>query len=384
MMTYSYGKRLLGREPDNQGFSLIELMVALAVFLVVSGVSFTLFSRHQAMLSTEQETVGLNIGLRNALSQIQLDVANAGDGLLLGTNVPAWPVGVTIQNSNPTTAQCNPTATFPPTYAAACFDQFSVILADSNTPDLHPCVSTGCTISTSGSTTLTGQFSPGYASATYATNFHAGDQVLFVQACSGGGHASGSSGCMFTTAILTAAGANNTTATGCSAGCVTLNFNSTLAGGKNNASNDPLGMTTVAPSTDVTDQYGQNDWVVRLAPITYSVSVTHTDSKNEPDPQLIRTQSGTSNVVMDQIIGFKVGAALWNNSNTSTFQYNYNDATYSTPYEYNLIRSVRVSIIGRTEPDPLSTFRNTFDSGPYQIRGNSIIVDPRNLTMNND
>jgi hypothetical protein len=87
---------------------------------------------------------------------------------------------------------------------------------------------------------------------------------------------------------------------------------------------------------------------------------------------------------MDQVIGFKVGAALWNNANTSLFQYNYNTLNYSTPNGFNLIRSVRVSIIGRTQPDSTNPYRNAFDSGPYQIRGNSIIVDPRNLTMNSD
>ena len=135
MMTSSRGQRLWGGEASSEGFSLLELLVAMGVFLLVSSVSFTLFSRHQALLSEEQTTVGLNIGLRNALAQIQLDVVNAGNGLILGTNVPAWPVGVTIQNSNPTTAQCDPTASNPTRLCRACFDQLNVILAD---PRHHP------------------------------------------------------------------------------------------------------------------------------------------------------------------------------------------------------------------------------------------------------
>src|SRR5689334_8386476 len=110
------------------GFSLIELMIAVAVFLVVSIAAFTLFSRHQRLLSQEQGTAGLNIGLRNALSQIQMDGVNAGSGLIVGANVPAWPVGLTIVNSNPTTAQCNPAATSPANYAAACFDQLNIVM----------------------------------------------------------------------------------------------------------------------------------------------------------------------------------------------------------------------------------------------------------------
>ena len=85
----------------------------MTVFLVVSAASFTLFSRHETLLSQTQGIAGLNIGLRNALSQIQMDVVNAGSGVIQGPNVPAWPVGVTIINSNPTTAQCNPSATYP-------------------------------------------------------------------------------------------------------------------------------------------------------------------------------------------------------------------------------------------------------------------------------
>jgi len=382
------------------GFSLLELLVAMAVFLTISSVSFTLFSRHQALLSEEQLTVGLNIGLRNALSQIQLDVVNAGDGLILGTNVPAWPVGVTITNTNPTPAQCYSAATFNsagailtiPTYTALCFDQLNVIVADPNTPAIHPCATTGCTISTSTGTTATGQvpavINPAtgvqFTTSQLASQFKVGDQILFVQSCSGGGHTAGSSGCTFTTAVLSAQGGTDTTSPGCAAGCVTLTFNSTETGGGNTSTNDPFGMTTNAPAVLLSDQYGPNDYIVRLLPITYYVNAGNIDSSNNPDPQLMRTQAGTSNVLMDQVIGFKVGAALWNNTNTSTFQYNYDASTYSTPYQFNLVRSVRVSIIGRTEPNGTIPYRNPFDNGPYQIRGNSVIVDPRNLTMNND
>jgi prepilin-type N-terminal cleavage/methylation domain-containing protein len=405
MMTPSRSQRLRRGKAPSEGFSLIELLVAMAVFLIIGSVSFTLFSKHQALLSEEQMTVGLNIGLRNALAQVQLDVVNAGNGLNVGgTNIPAWPVGVTIINSDPTPEQCFQAATFNeagalislPVYYAACFDQLNVVVVDPNTPPIHSCAATGCSLVTSAgaTTTLNGQPPPPYTASQIYGNFHAGDKVLFVQSCSAsGGHAAAnSSGCMFTTAILAGVGAVNTSAPGCAAGCVNLTFNSTLVGGGNNASNDPLGMTTNAPAAVLTDQYGPGDWVVRLLPITYKVDATHVDSTNEPDPQLIRTQAGVANALMDQVIGFKVGAALWNNANTSTFQYNYNAASYSTgfdppgtnAYQYNLIRSVRVSIIGRTEPNPTNPYRNLFDQGPYQIRGNSIIVDPRNLTMNND
>ena len=131
---------------------------------------------------------------------------------------------------------------------------------------------------------------------------------------------------------------------------------------------------------------------MRLTPITYSVNANHVDSTNQSDPQLIRMQGANQSVLMDQVIAFKVGAALWNNVSTSTFEYNYSAGTYangstttpSDPNDFTIIRSVRISMIGRTEPNPTNPYRNLFDSGPYQIRGNSIIVDPRNLSMRNN
>jgi hypothetical protein len=78
---------------------------------------------------------------------------------------------------------------------------------------------------------------------------------------------------------------------------------------------------------------------------------------------------------MDQVIGFKVGAAWWNNPLEATegnFSYDYNSVDYGN--NFTLVRAVRVSIIGRTAPI----------AGQYQIRGSSIVVNPRNLTMSND
>lgn len=417
------------------GFSLLELVVAMSIFLIVGGAAINLFSRHEALLSQEQGIAGLNIGLRNALAQIQIDVVNAGYGLILGANVPSWPVGVTIVNSNPTTSQCNPTATIPATYAAACFDQLNVMMVDANTPALQPSNSCSSPLNTSSATTVSGVPVSGYYAKNFYSNFQLGDHVLFVTAA----------GSLFTTATLTAAA----TCPSCTStsGDVSLSFTSTLAGGANNVSNDPNLMTvgsvvstngtavtwvsgntfspawagaevqinnadytvsTVVSTTSLTlsssagtqssvpfypaatlsSSFCSTDYILRLQPIQYSVSVT-----NSTDPQLVRTQGGVSNVVMDQVIGFKVGAAWWDN-NTSTYDYCYNTGSYCDSADtipgyagnFSLIRGVRATIIGRTTPstDPTYTYRNPFDGGAYQIRGSSIIVDPRNLTMNND
>ena len=393
-------KSLRGEQPTarlagSAGFSLIELAVAMAVFLVVSITSFTLFSRHEALLSQEQGIAGLNIGLRNALAQLQIDVVNAGSGQIMGPNVPAWPVGVTIINSNPATA-CNITTTNPPQYTASCFDQLNVVMVDANTPPIQPTNLCTSPMSTSTGTTVVGTIptvinpatGSNWTNAQVAAKYLSGDQVLFVK-----GTVSGTA-YLYTTAVLSAAGSVSASPAG-----VQLTFHSTLAGGSNTngspPANDPISMTINAPASELTDTYCSTDFILRLQPIKYSVSVT-----NAKDPALMRTQSGTTSTVMDQVIGFKVGAATWNSSNSSSnFEYCYNNTITTAAYcdapnnsifgygsDYTLVRSVRVTIIGRTTPstDPLYTYRNPFDGGAYQIRGSSIVVDPRNLTMNND
>src|ERR1022692_1756531 len=86
-----------------EGFSLIELLVAMAIFLVISAAAFSLFSRQQPLSKMQQGQVATNIGLRNAIAQLQMDLVNAGTRYFVGVNVPSSPVGVTIQNKIVTT-----------------------------------------------------------------------------------------------------------------------------------------------------------------------------------------------------------------------------------------------------------------------------------------
>ncbi len=138
-------------------------------------------------------------------------------------------------------------------------------------------------------------------------------------------------------------------------------------------------------------QFCSTDWVIKLAPIRYHVDLT--DSNN---PKLLRTQNGTDSVVMEQILGFKIGAAIWDSINMdfNGSNYYYRPEEYSitngagaatpVPYNFTLVRAVRASLIGRTTPNLSAqyTFRNSFDGGPYQVQGSAIVVNPRNLSMN--
>ena len=172
-------------------------------------------------------------------------------------------------------------------------------------------------------------FPSGYASTTYASNFKSGDFVLLVSA---------SSPTKYTTTRLTAAGTSTTctTLTGvpsCStsypSGFVSMTFSPTAAGGTNDSTDDPLLMTQNAPSTELSSSFCSTDWVLRLQPITYTVSTSNTINGIE-DPQLVRTQAGTSSVLMDQVVGFKVGAAWWNND-TDTYTTATTRAPIATP-----------------------------------------------------
>src|ERR1035438_4249823 len=116
------------------GFSLMELMVAMAVFLVVGGAAVDLFRKHVPLFSQQQSQTAVNVAMRNAAAQMQIDLANAGSGYYAGINIPAWPIGLTIVNP----AVGAPCFTAPSTYGAGCFDTLNIISADPSTPPANP------------------------------------------------------------------------------------------------------------------------------------------------------------------------------------------------------------------------------------------------------
>jgi len=379
---------------------LIEFMVSMSIFTIVMAAVFTLFRKNDPLFSQQQSVVGLNLALQGAVTQMELDGVNAGTGYYSGSNIPNWPIGITIQNTVPVTGQCGDNATF--TYAATCFDTLNFITADPNTPPQH--------LGTAGNfidTTVSPMslYTPGLTAAqltALAANYHSGDELMLVAV----------DGSTMTTVKLTANGS-------VAAGAVSLSFVPTLGpassppcAGCNTAANDYLGITSSTDSSDnnghtqLSNVFGNSDWILRLAPVTYSVSTANT-----ADPQLMRTQAGVTTLVADQVIGFRIGASLFNDTlntdsssssipagctstsdtslsggNYGTYNYNACSYGYSTggTYDFSLIRSIRVSIIGRTNPaanNSAITFRNTFDTGPYQIQGLSIVINPRNLSM---
>jgi prepilin-type N-terminal cleavage/methylation domain-containing protein len=393
--TAKFEARPGGRPVREAGFTLVELMVAMAVVMIISAAGFSLLAQSQPIFNQQQNLAEVNIALRNAIAQIQLDVANAGANYYSSVNIPNYPVGVVVTNNVVASGGDCRTGT-PAVYSTNCFDQMSIITADKNTPPTNPTTSALACIDTSAATSGgngTAYLAPsgsanGYGSGTagqtaataaaanyqYSTSFK--DQILFVK----------NDGSQYTTAKLAAA---PTTATigGNYYVLLTYGVTSSTTPGLNTTTNDPYNMTTHSNSM-LGNVYCAADYLLRIVPITYKVDLT--DPNN---PSLLRqiagqSQTATQQTLATQIIGFKIGVSLFNNvTDTDTTTYAFDASSYdngsSVPYNYTLLRSVMVSLIGRTTPNPGPSyvFRNTFDNGPYEIQGVSLVVNPRNMSM---
>jgi prepilin-type N-terminal cleavage/methylation domain-containing protein len=394
------------------GFTLLEFMVAMMMFLVLGATVISMFAQNAPLFTQQQNTASLNIELQSVVGQLQLDLSNAGTGFYPGMKLPTWPTGLTIINQNPTTA-CNNASNY--SYSSTCFDKLNVLALNSSTPPTRPTNSSGSTAPSACSnvsaqspantpaqdtaSTFYIQPATGLTVAQTAAGYSQGDQVLLVQFIAGTGSVNGSTSGGSTTVGTNAALINTFVLTGTptqGANYVGLPFKMSGDGttnpyGVNTSADDPLDITTSNTATNLGTTFCATDWVMKLDPITYWV-----DASNIQDPTLKRNHvvSGTlnSDTLAEQIIGFKVGASVWggidNGITTSTATYNYlaQSTTTATPAGYNsnfaLVRSVRISLIGRTLPNIANPFRNTFDGGPYQVLGTDVAINPRNITMN--
>ena len=375
------------RDTSEAGFTLVELLLAAALFTIVGGAAFTLFAQHQPLFNQQQNQAALNISIRNAIAQIQTDIVNGGSGYYNTVNVPGWPVGVVINNNVVASGGDCHTGT---TYGANCFDSLTVIVSDPATTPGNPVASASASIpavanigkclnlttNTSVNTTIYVIPPTGITAATYAGSFFTGDQILLER----------SDGSYYTTVNLTANGA--TAVVGGQTYVLLTHATLTAANGTNAAADDVTGMS-VNSSDQTGSQYCDTDWVIRLTPIKYDV-----DLSVPADPKLRRTllvqgatPAANGVTLAEQVIGFKVGAALVNGT-TDQPTYNFDSSTFKVNglgagYDYTMVRSVMVSLIGRMPPveDPTYVFRNSFDGGPYQIQGVSVVVNPRNMSM---
>ncbi len=412
---------------SKRGFSLVELLVAMGVFMIVAGAAFTLFDKHTKLVTRQQNLSGVNIGLRNAMSQLEMDLSGAGQNLVAGViNAQPFGLGVLIQNNVPgLAAACTPNAT---TWAypvpSSCFDSFTIV-------NPKPCATAGGTtapplvvnenangnnqtsVTVSNSSILwaddPNNSGNGATLAADSSCYQSGDEILVVSVpnsslpqCVPGNAGSAFTYCMsFVTLTKDASATGNG---------IQLQHNPT------GAVADPIGIfSTSVGGNNFNKANGLNygfpngSYIINLGNggqnITYAVQ---TNPLNPADPQLMRClgvacTAANSQVLTDQVIGFKVGAALWDNAAvgaTEIANYFYNSANYCSdavnganctvvpppandPNDFTLIRAVRVSMIGRTTPssDPVvARFQNGFDNGPYWVQQASVVVDLRNMS----
>ena len=356
------------------GFSLAELLVSLAIFLVISAGAISLVKAHVPLANTAQNQSGLNIALQNSVAQMQSDVINAGSGYYTGLNQADNPIGLTIVNCGDVVNGCN---------NASGNDTLNVISVASNVPPAQPTDSTGGTASTncSDATTNTIYLAPpsGTTAAALAALYLNGDYILLRNVTTGGS--------LFTTTKVTANGAVSGSLVKLTIDPVNSNGTAATTGISSNGtwSDDPFYITQDASRLKSPPTFCYTtDWVMKLAPmITYSVNGSN---------QL--TRNGV--VLSDQVLGFKVGAMTWNTGSTidqSTYVFsapNQTPAQGCTPSsttacgfnnDWTLIRSVMISLIGRTSASITSGFTNTFDGGAYQVQAVSVVINPRNLSM---
>jgi prepilin-type N-terminal cleavage/methylation domain-containing protein len=421
----------------SRGFTLIELMVAMVVFLLIAGTAFSVFNQHMQMITHQEGLSGVNLALRNATSQMQMDLSGAGQNLLSGAgqNLPTelgdFATGVVIQNNvstaqGGTAAPCTMTAGYVYPTPSACFDSFTIFQPQnvgcaSTTNGQPPILAISDTENISSSSTIIA--SDPNAAANLATDagcFKAGDELILLQLPNGTSNPTcDATAAQFTFCIsavkLTAAPTVSgttlhlthslTASTGAPTGCPGASctdpdgiiYNSNSLKGYNFV--NALSHSFSSPGGYVIDVGSSS------STISYSVVTNPADAT---DTQLQRCDSNGCAVLADQIVGFKVGAALWSNEASSQpdiANYFYDSSKYCSAffagancndnplvpgtdtndaYDFSLIRAVRVSIIGRTTPDSdaaLKKFNNGFDNGPYLVQQASVVVDLRNLSI---
>jgi hypothetical protein len=370
-------------------------MVAMAVFLIVGGAAINLVRSHMPLFNTAQNQTVLNITLRNAVAQMQMEVVNAGTGYSGAGAVAFSPMGATIQKAAKPT--CNATATYGP----GCFDSLSLISVDTTVPPLSPSSDPlgAVGIDTTASTTIYLTFPGNPAGATavqyaaWAASLKSGAELMLVQ---GGTDVTSPSGQpSFSIVVLkndAVANATNIqlTTTGLNQKNVACGTSSTGTASGIPPAADPLNLYDIGECGRFVGNFTSPglDYVVKLvAGVTYSV-----DATNAANPRLVRTTAaGAQDIIAEQIIGFTVGA--WSSQRCLKPHAKPCVAVpvpgYTTdPDDYNSdwasVRSIQVQLVARATPnsDNVSTFKNTYDQGPYQVQAISVVINPRNLNTN--
>ncbi len=351
----------------------------MSVFLVVGGAAVALVRRHAPLFNSAQNQAGLNITLRNAVAQLQMEVVNAGTGYSASSPVPFWPVGMTITPATDNT--CKGTRI----YTSACYDTLVLIDADTNVPALAPSDAGGNPVDTTKTQDIFLSWPGNPAGATtnqydsWAASLKQNDEIMLIQ----GGTDMVAGQPAITVVVL----AQNAVRNGNAVQIRTTGLTQTITAASKLCPGATVDITGIPPAQDPMKIYDIGeclrftgafnpglDYGIKLRATTYSID-TVTDATN---PKLVRTApDGTVDVIAEQIVGFNVSG--WS-SNTNA--YSNNPADYKS--DWASLRSLQIQLVARATPnsDNASSFQNSYDQGPYQVQGMSVVINPRNLNTN--
>jgi hypothetical protein len=411
----------------------------MAIFLIIAAAAFSMFNQNVTLATHQQTLSSVNIGLRNAMSQIEMDVSGAGENVLGNVQgaTGAFSPGVIIQNNVPgIAAACAPNAaTWGYPASSACFDSLSTITVKqctingetTNAPVLavDEGTSPNNQVETLSASTQTWANDPNGAAGPGLANevscYTSGDEMLVLQIPTGGNNLNCDNALPngatpnFCVGVYTLSGNASITANP-----DTGNSDLLLTHNAASAASDPLGIIFNSSGTNNYKYFNSLDkpiqngsYVIDLGTGTNDVTFAVLQNPaNADDTELVRCPTAApacnavnGQVLADQVIGFKVGADLWSATaagNTDLANYSFNSFTYCNsafnvdctltpqpaagqdPYDYSLVRSVRVSLIGRTAPgqdSDLTKFKNGFDGGPYLVQQASVVVNLRGISI---
>jgi prepilin-type N-terminal cleavage/methylation domain-containing protein len=357
------------------GFSLLEFLIAMTAFVIICAAGgLAIHPLQQKGFTIQQNQSRLNLGLRNAIAQLQIDVANGGSGFYPGPGVAMDPLGIVVTNANAgSSSSCyNSTSK---TYTSTCFDTLSILsFTGTNVAPAHPA-------STQSTTSSSMILNPptGITAANYSAALVQGTQILLMK----------SDASQYATVVLTANSSTYNSNTQ-----VQIQYSVTNSNGTSTSTTtDPLGLFlstytyTSGKSLTTGTSFGTSDWALAISSVTYYV-----DTSTSTNPKLMRkavtvgSSTTSTDEIAEQIIGFQVGAGTptpqcATGTSTSDVPYNFNAANYC--YNWTQVQSVRVSIVGRTNPSqPIPNFQNAFDQGAYKIEALTAVISPRNLVLN--
>ncbi|HEX9014084.1 MAG TPA: prepilin-type N-terminal cleavage/methylation domain-containing protein, partial [Anaerolineaceae bacterium] len=327
-----------------RGFSLLELLIAMAMFLVVGGAAFSLFNQNVLLATRQQNLSGVNIGLRSAMSQLEMDLSGAGQNVLAGApNAGSFSPGIVIHNNVPgVAAACTPAAGWAYPVPSACFDSLTIINPNPAAPVLVVADPGGSGDLNRATLFADDRNNPGNDAALnndvppQSPFYKDGDELLVLYFTQPGG------------ALLTCDPNQPANQSTYCMGVITLTKDAQVTGHKillqhrPTGDEDPLG---ILGNSGFTKANGLNfpfpnttSYIVDLSSsVNGGSAITYAVLPNPANPsntQLVRCaakvcDANNGQPLTDQVIGFKVGAALFDSAhNTDVANYFYNSANY--------------------------------------------------------